>query len=189
MAPTEGAEAQRAKAAHSLRHHGRTLLLAHHSLIITGMKEPGQRPSDEDLLAAARHGDGGALETLILRYQPRVYRFGLKMCRNTEDASDVVQETVSAPEVAKVLTETPSPTAQCRDVLLLFSRLLEGEIAPGVCADMEMHLERCGHCHGACESLKRTLALCRATSAPELPVFARESVRDAIRVFLRQQTA
>jgi RNA polymerase sigma-70 factor (ECF subfamily) len=74
-------------------------------------------------------------------------------------------------------------------VLLLLSRHLEGEIAPDVCADMEMHLERCGHCRGACESLKRTLALCRAIPAPDVPVFARESVRDAIRVFLGQQPA
>ena len=289
----------------------------HHPRIITAVKDPGECSSDEQLLAAARQGDGRALETLILRYQPRVYRFGLKMCRNTEDAGDVVQETLlamarsvrefrgdasistwlytiarsfcikkrrrskfappreaslealtpdrlerlsdpapdpeqhasgreieaalgaavdsldaaqrevlvlrdveglSAPEVAKVLnisvqavksrlhrarlavrlrvapllgmpTGTPSPTAQCRDVLLLFSRHLEGEIAPEVCADMERHLERCGHCHGACESLKRTLALCRATPASDVPVFARESVRDAIRVFLGQQPA
>ena len=60
------------------------------------MKDPGESSSDEQLLAAARQGDGRALETLILRYQPRVYRFGLKMCRNTEDAGDVVQETLLA---------------------------------------------------------------------------------------------
>jgi RNA polymerase sigma-70 factor (ECF subfamily) len=46
--------------------------------------------------AGARRGDAGALETLILRYQPRVYRFGMTMCRNPDDASDVLQDTLLA---------------------------------------------------------------------------------------------
>jgi RNA polymerase sigma-70 factor (ECF subfamily) len=281
------------------------------------VKGPGERPSDDDLLAAVRQGDGAALETLILRYQSRVYRFGMKMCGNAEDAGDVMQQTLlamarlvrefrgdasistwlyaiarsfcikkrrrskfaphreqslealpsdrlerlsdptpdperqagwreieaalgaavdsldaaqrevlvlrdveglSALEVAKAVgisvqavksrlhrarlavrqrvapalgmsVGAPSPTAQCRDVLMLFSRHLEGEIAPEVCADMEMHLERCEHCRGACESLKRTLSLCRAMPEPEVPAFVRDSVQDAIRVFLGQQPA
>ena len=60
------------------------------------MDESSELRSDEDLLAAARQGDAGALEALILRYQPRVYRFGVKMCRDTEDAGDVVQESLLA---------------------------------------------------------------------------------------------
>jgi RNA polymerase sigma-70 factor (ECF subfamily) len=50
--------------------------------------------SDEDLLAAARHGDAVALERLLVRYQPHLYRFGLRMCGNVEDADDVVQESL-----------------------------------------------------------------------------------------------
>ena len=52
--------------------------------------------SDQTLLAAARSGDKDALETLLLRYQPRVYRFGMKMCGDTDDAKDVLQETLLA---------------------------------------------------------------------------------------------
>ncbi len=48
------------------------------------------------LLDAARAGDRAALEALIARYQGRVYRFGLKMCRDPEVAKDVVQETLIA---------------------------------------------------------------------------------------------
>ena len=58
------------------------------------MAESSELRTDEDLLAAARQGDAGALEALILRYQPRVYRFGVKMCRDIEDAGDVVQESL-----------------------------------------------------------------------------------------------
>ncbi|HEY6003195.1 MAG TPA: sigma-70 family RNA polymerase sigma factor [Anaeromyxobacter sp.] len=51
---------------------------------------------DDDLLAAVRAGDRGALERLLDRHQAAVYRFGVKMCREEEDARDVVQETLLA---------------------------------------------------------------------------------------------
>jgi RNA polymerase sigma-70 factor (ECF subfamily) len=50
--------------------------------------------TDEDLLSAARAGDRDALEALLLRYQGKVYRFGVKMCRDPEDAKDVLQDTL-----------------------------------------------------------------------------------------------
>src|SRR5512139_618530 len=52
--------------------------------------------SDAALLDQARTGDRRALEDLIGRHQRRVYRFGLKMCRDPEDAKDVLQETLLA---------------------------------------------------------------------------------------------
>jgi RNA polymerase sigma-70 factor (ECF subfamily) len=267
---------------------------------------------DDFLLAAARQGDAEALEALIRRYQPRVYRFGVSMCRNPEDASDIVQETLlamarnvgnfrgdstvaswlytiarrfcirkrrrgrhapareeslealgsngprhlsdpgpgpeqaaasreiqealaaaigtldgrqrevlllrdveglSAPEVAAVLGvgvpavksrlhrarlavrqqiapllgvpgAAAAPSEECPDVVMLLSRHLEGDIAPDVCAKMEAHLERCDRCKGRCETLRRTLAFCRSTPAPEVPPPVAESVRQAIRTFL-----
>jgi RNA polymerase sigma-70 factor (ECF subfamily) len=53
-------------------------------------------PSDEVLLAAARAGDARALEALLERHEAQVYRFGLKMCRDPEDAKDVLQDTLLA---------------------------------------------------------------------------------------------
>lgn len=52
--------------------------------------------SDQELLEQARGGDRAALEVLLERHQRQVYRFGLKMCRDEEDAKDVVQETLLA---------------------------------------------------------------------------------------------
>jgi RNA polymerase sigma-70 factor (ECF subfamily) len=275
-------------------------------------------PSDETLLAAARAGDARALETLLERHEAEVYRFGMKMCGDPEDAKDVLQDTLlamargvrdfrgassistwlyaiarsycikkrrrskfapqersldersldtdvaleaehladaragadealigkqvawaleeaiaglepmyrevlllrdveglTAPEVAEVLGVTPqavksrlhrarlavrervapllgiepAPAAAgtCPDVLTMFSQHLEDEISADVCAEMERHLERCGRCRGSCESLKRTLALCR-TSAPRLavPASVQASVRTALRTFLSE---
>jgi len=51
---------------------------------------------DQQLLEAARAGDREALERLLTLHQGRVYRFGLKMCRDPEDAQDVLQETLLA---------------------------------------------------------------------------------------------
>lgn len=274
--------------------------------------DPRTEPDDEHLVAAARRGDREALEALVQRYQRRVYRFGLKMCGNVEDARDLVQESMlamarairdfrgeasvstwlftiarracikkrrrsafappreesmealaaeprgdvadpapdperraasreieravsaaiaaldeahrevlvlrdveglSAPEVASVMGLSVDavksrlhrarvavrqrlapvlgmPAAgpagdRCRDVPMLFSRYLEGEIAPEVCAEMEQHLAGCPHCRGACETLKRTLALCRGSQLPDLPASLRASVRSAIRALLQ----
>jgi RNA polymerase sigma-70 factor (ECF subfamily) len=53
-------------------------------------------PSDEALLAALHAGDEQALARLLERHAPAVYRFGARMCRDPEDAKDVVQDTLLA---------------------------------------------------------------------------------------------
>jgi RNA polymerase sigma-70 factor (ECF subfamily) len=52
--------------------------------------------SDQDLIQAFRNGDRRALERLLARHQAQIYRFGAKMCRDEEDAKDVLQETMIA---------------------------------------------------------------------------------------------
>jgi RNA polymerase sigma-70 factor (ECF subfamily) len=268
--------------------------------------------SDAELLVAARQGDAAALEALLLRYQPHLYRFGLRMCGNEADAGDVAQESLismarslgtfrgdsslsswlytiarrfcirqrrrskfapareesldapgtdaphhladpapspeqsatnrelqraltraidglepaqrevlilrdveglSAPEVAQVLrirvdavksrlhrarlavrqalapllgtaSGAPSRGSTCPDVLTLFSQHLEGDIDPTVCAAMEAHLGQCGRCRSTCESLKRTLAVCRQLPTPEVPAPIAASIKAAIQAYL-----
>jgi RNA polymerase sigma-70 factor (ECF subfamily) len=81
---------------------------------------------------------------------------------------------------------SPRPR-QCPDVLTLFSQHLEGEIDPSVCATMERHLAQCHHCSDACESLKRTLAICRQLPTPDVPASLATSVKAAIHAFLNQR--
>ena len=81
----------------------------------------------------------------------------------------------------------PPRGALCPDVLTLFSQHLEGEIDPGVCATMEAHLAQCHHCRDACESLKRTLAICRQLPTPDVPASLAASVKAAIHVFLNHR--
>jgi RNA polymerase sigma-70 factor (ECF subfamily) len=83
--------------------------------------------------------------------------------------------------------DLPRAPGTCPDVLTMLSQHLEDEISADLCADMERHLEACDHCRGACDSLKRTLALCR-TSGPsaEVPASVRASVTRALRTFLAE---
>jgi RNA polymerase sigma-70 factor (ECF subfamily) len=270
-------------------------------------------PTDAGLVEAARQGDRRSLETLLERHQAQVYRFGMKMCRDPEDARDVLQDTLlamarsvrdfrgassistwlytiarsfcikkrrrskfapepessldtdaalqaarlpdsgqgpeealagkqvrtaletaigglepkyrevlllrdveglSAPEVAEVLglsvqavksrlhrarlavrervapllgipaAPGAGPAEACPDVPALFSQYLDGEISPDVCAEMERHLAACGRCRGTCESLKRTLALCRTSPTDPVPTAIQASVRQAVRDLL-----
>lgn len=56
----------------------------------------GPARDELELLAAARAGDRQALEALLSRVQPQVYRFGRRMCGDPQDAEDVLQETLLA---------------------------------------------------------------------------------------------
>jgi len=259
---------------------------------------------DDALLEAARKGDRAALESLLERFEQPIHRFALKMCRDPEDAKEVLQESLiaaartlrdfrgeaslstwfytiarsfclkmrrrgkhaptavvpieeqtladpsrapdeafsgkqlehaidcaiealdpgqkevlvlrdieglTAPEVASVLGigidavksrlhrarvsvrsqiapllggQEESAAEGCPDVATLFSRNLEGEIDAATCAAMERHLEGCPRCRGTCESLKRTLSLCKASTSSTVPASVQASVRHAVRQFL-----
>ncbi|HSD65546.1 MAG TPA: sigma-70 family RNA polymerase sigma factor [Vicinamibacteria bacterium] len=60
------------------------------------MSDPAGGGSEADLLAAARAGDGQALEALLERHEARLYRFARRLCRHREDAEDVLQESLLA---------------------------------------------------------------------------------------------
>ncbi|MCU0240868.1 MAG: RNA polymerase sigma factor [Vicinamibacteria bacterium] len=56
----------------------------------------GDERDEKALIDKARQGDAQAIEALLARHQPSLYRFGLKMCRNPEDAQDILQDTLLA---------------------------------------------------------------------------------------------
>jgi RNA polymerase sigma-70 factor (ECF subfamily) len=87
-------------------------------------------------------------------------------------------------------TDSPVAPGTCPDVLPLFSQHIEDEISSELCAAMERHLEACDRCRGACDSLKRTLALCRTTRPEaEVPASIRASVRVALQAFLAENAS
>lgn len=61
------------------------------------MTYPAESPADDGaLVAAARSGDPEAVEEFLRAQQPRLLRFGLRMCGSPEDAGDVLQDTLIA---------------------------------------------------------------------------------------------
>lgn len=80
---------------------------------------------------------------------------------------------------------TSVDSGSCPDVVSLFSEHLDGEISPELCRQMEQHLEGCGRCRDTCDSLKRTLSLCRTSGpATDVPVGVQAKVKGALREFL-----
>lgn len=264
------------------------------------------RPSDEQLFENARRDDRRAMELLLSRLQPSVYRFGLKMCRNDADAQDILQDTLlavsrnidgfrgesslstwvytiarsfcikkrrrskyapskletllevdrarpadsgagspdrvfelrqlesaldgalaeldikyrevfvlrdveglSAEEVSKVmglsvravksrlhrardmvrrrmepmlLGAKGSVVPPCLDIVKKYSQHLEGDITGSVCETMQKHVDECEACKLACDSLRKTLALCRDSAGKYNSVPA--EVQERLRGFL-----
>jgi len=93
-----------------------------------------------------------------------------------------------APLLGVPATSTAAARPGCPDVLMSFSRHLEGEIDRDTCRSLENHVAQCSNCRKACDSLKKTLALCRDSSSTSVPLDVQESVRKAIRVFLSSKS-
>jgi RNA polymerase sigma-70 factor (ECF subfamily) len=255
------------------------------------------------LIDRAVGGDAKAMNELLARYEQRVYRFGLRMCGNEDDAREVLQETLLAtfknlpgfrgdaklstwlyqvarsfcvkqrrrhegepaqhestesPEVKAVASEAPAADHRAharqvgeviqaamntlpgdhREALILrdveglsaeeaadvvgievgalksrlhrarvalkqslgavldagdtelgcpelqqeLSAYAASEIDQAACARIEAHLAGCPRCTTACESLKRTVSLCRAIPGGEVPAPVKAAVRQALQL-------
>ncbi len=257
--------------------------------------------NDAELIARAQKGDSKAMNELLGKHEQRVYRFGLRMCGNEDDAREVLQETLLAtfknlatfrgdaqlstwlyqvarsfclkqrrrhegepathestetPEVKAIASETAASDSRaharqvgeviqvamqalpaehrealvlrdveglsaeeaaevvgievgalksrlhrarmslkqnlaavldegqgdlgCPDMQRELSEYAASEIDQAACARIEAHLETCPHCSAACDSLKRTVSLCRAIPGGEVPAYVRAAVRQAL---------
>ena len=54
----------------------------------------GEEITDAELLDLVRRDEPGAFDAFVARYGQRIMYFGLRMCRHTEDAEDVLQDTL-----------------------------------------------------------------------------------------------
>jgi RNA polymerase sigma-70 factor, ECF subfamily len=59
----------------------------------THKSHPADRAEEEALIAAAKGGDELAFETLVKRYQARIFIVAVRYTRVREDAEDIVQQT------------------------------------------------------------------------------------------------
>jgi RNA polymerase sigma-70 factor (ECF subfamily) len=56
-------------------------------------KKPTRTDPDEDLVRALQSGEAERFHELLARYEQKLYNFGMRMCRNAQDAEDLVQDT------------------------------------------------------------------------------------------------
>ncbi len=57
------------------------------------MAQKSEAKDERALIAASRAGDVSAMDELVRSHQTRVFNFAMRMCRNVEDAKDILQET------------------------------------------------------------------------------------------------
>lgn len=70
--------------------------------------------------------------------------------------------------------------AGCPELAQELSEYAANEIDQAACVRLEQHLERCARCAEECESLKRSVSLCRRIPGDEVPAPVRAAVRQAL---------
>ena len=78
-----------------------------------------------------------------------------------------------------MLEESPD-AIPCPELGQALSAYAASEIDQAACALIEAHLASCKACTATCESLKRTVSLCRSIPEGEVPGAVRAAVRAAL---------
>jgi RNA polymerase sigma-70 factor, ECF subfamily len=84
-------------------------------------------------------------------------------------------------QLAAVLDEDAGALA-CADLARELADYANSDIDKEACQLIEEHLERCERCADACDSLRRTVSMCRAYPGEELPGPVKAAVRQALRL-------
>jgi RNA polymerase sigma-70 factor (ECF subfamily) len=83
--------------------------------------------------------------------------------------------------LATLMGEGAQGEAQgCPELAQELSEFAAQEMDQATCVRLEEHLSRCPRCVQACDSLKRTVSLCRSIPGDEVPAPVRAAVRQAL---------
>ena len=85
------------------------------------------------------------------------------------------------------LLEAPSSATECPELAEELSQYAAREIDQATCVRIEQHLASCPRCAAACDSLKRTVSLCRSLPGGEVPGPVRAAVRQALSSAARER--
>lgn len=83
-------------------------------------------------------------------------------------------------ELAALLGDAEVGPAPCPELAQELTGYAAAEIDQAACSRIEDHLARCARCAGACDTLKRTVSLCRRIPGGEVPAPVRAALRRAI---------
>jgi len=81
----------------------------------------------------------------------------------------------------RTLALSSEPKSGCPDIVLSWSRRLDGELSQVDCSRIEAHVASCPDCQKACEGLKFALRLCREAATEPVPAHIQAQVREAVR--------
>lgn len=152
-----------------------------------------ERESPEDLAQAKELGE--LLQVAILGL-PESYREVL-ILRDVEGLTAEQAAEVLGIEVANLksrlhrarselrahlsaLLEPSGSAAECRELASELADFAAEDIDKAACERIEAHLAQCEKCSKACESLKRTVSLCRRIPGNAVPPQVRAAVRQAL---------
>ncbi len=62
----------------------------------------------------------------------------------------------------------------CQELKAQLSDYIDGELDPGVCAEIERHMAGCDNCRIVVDTLRKTILLYRDYGAPPMPTGAHE---------------
>jgi RNA polymerase sigma-70 factor (ECF subfamily) len=79
-----------------------------------------------------------------------------------------------------LLGDTDEAAAPCPELAQDLAAYAAADIDQATCAVVEAHLASCPRCAGACEQLKRTVALCRRIPGDAVPDQVKSAVRHAL---------
>ncbi len=82
--------------------------------------------------------------------------------------------------LAILLGDTDETAAPCPELAQDLAAYAASDIDQATCAQVEAHLTRCARCAGACDQLKRTVALCRRIPGDGVPDQVKAAVRYAL---------
>lgn len=75
---------------------------------------------------------------------------------------------------------------KCDELLALLNDYVDGQVAPGICTELEKHLTGCNPCQVVVDNIRRTITIYRAGEPYELPLEFRERLHTALRERWRQ---
>jgi anti-sigma factor RsiW len=83
------------------------------------------------------------------------------------------------------MSAAPHEPGRCRDLILQISEHIDGDLSPNRAAALERHLAECVCCMELADSLRRAVAVCRASGEPRLPDDVRARAQARIAELLR----
>lgn len=69
----------------------------------------------------------------------------------------------------------------CKKDFQRLSEYLDGELDDQLCREIEHHFRHCPECRECVDTMKKTVRLCKAAAAEEIPTAARERLRSMLR--------